>query len=233
MPGHNDIIPNDIVDIILFIRYNSSIETCYGIPVLSAEVELMKYTMTVKEAAGIWNVSERRVAYLCKEGRIDGAEKKGRSWQIPADAEKPADNRVRSGMYRKTEPEDKLPLPVGVSNYREAVQSYYYVDKTLLIEQVIESGSEVTLFTRPRCFGKSLNMRMLKNFLEVGTDKSLFDGLYISKNEKLCEKYMGKYPVISISLKGVDADSYSKAKAQIVKIINKEARRYRFMLESE
>ena len=130
--------------------------------------------------------------------------------------------------------EQKLKLPVGIDRFDKIrVDGYYYVDKTMLIEQVIESGSEVTLFTRPRRFGKSLNMSMLKNFLEIGTDKSLFDGLYISKNEKLCEKYMGKYPVISISLKGVDADSYSKAKAQIVKIINKEARRYRFMLESE
>ena len=125
--------------------------------------------------------------------------------------------------------ENQFMLPIGIEDFKEIrEEGYYYVDKTALIEQVLEKRSKVTLFTRPRRFGKSLNMSMLKRFFEIGTDPSLFEGLHISKNAALCERYMGKYPVIAISLKGVDADSYEKAKAQLIKIINKEARRYRF-----
>ena len=125
----------------------------------------------------------------------------------------------------------KRKLPVGLDNFKKLRQgNYYYVDKTALIEQVLETGSEVTLFTRPRRFGKSLNISMLQHFLEIGTDPALFDGLHISENTDLCKKYMGKYPVISISLKGVDANSFSKAKLELAKVINREARRYRFLL---
>ena len=127
-----------------------------------------------------------------------------------------------------------LNIPVGISNFTEIrSNNYYYVDKTALIEQVLDKRSKVTLFTRPRRFGKTLNMSMLRYFFETGTDSKLFNGLYISQNAELCEKYMGKYPVIAISLKGVDADSYTKAKAQIIKIINREARRHRLLLKSE
>ena len=125
-------------------------------------------------------------------------------------------------------------LPTGIEDFKEIrTDGYYYVDKTAFIEQVFDKRSKVTLFTRPRRFGKTLNMSMLRYFFETGTDSKLFNGLYISQNAELCEKYMGKYPVIAISLKGVDADSYTKAKAQIIKIINREARRHRFLLKSE
>ena len=125
-------------------------------------------------------------------------------------------------------------LPTGIEDFKEIrTDGYYYVDKTALIEQVLDKRSKVTLFTRPRRFGKTLNMSMLRYFFETGTDSKLFNGLHISQNTELCEKYMGKYPVIAISLKGVDADSYTKAKAQIIKIINREARRHRFLLKSE
>ena len=98
-------------------------------------------------------------------------------------------------------------LPVGIDSFEKLRSgNYYYVDKTMLIEQVLEKGSEVILFTRPRRFGKSLNMSMLKSFFEIGTDPSLFDGLYISQKTTMCKQHMGKYPVISISLKGVDID---------------------------
>lgn len=127
---------------------------------------------------------------------------------------------------------NQLRLPVGIEDFKEIREKgYYYVDKTALIEQVLEEGSKVTLFTRPRRFGKSLNMSMLQRFFEIGTDSVLFDGLHIAQNAELCDMHMGKYPVIAISLKGMDADSYEKAKSQLVKIINKEARRYRFLLE--
>ena len=130
--------------------------------------------------------------------------------------------------------DNKLMLPTGIEDFKEIrTDGYYYVDKTALIEQVLDKRSKVTLFTRPRRFGKTLNMSMLRYFFEIGTDSKLFNGLYISQNAELCEKYMGKYPVITISLKGVGADSYPKAKAQIIKIINREARRHRFLLKSE
>ena len=125
-------------------------------------------------------------------------------------------------------------LPVGIDQFEKLREGgYYYVDKTELIEQVIEEGCEVTLFTRPRRFGKTLNMSMLQYFFEIGMDPTLFDGLYIAQNKDLCDTYMGRYPVVSISLKGVDADSYEKARAQLIRIINKEARRHRALLEDE
>ena len=130
--------------------------------------------------------------------------------------------------------DNKLMLSTGIEDFKEIrIDGYYYVDKTALIEQVLDKRSKVTLFTRPRRFGKTLNMSMLRYFFETGTDSKLFNGLYISQNAELCEKYMGKYPVIAISLKGVDADSYTKAKAQIIKIINREARHHRLLLKSE
>ena len=108
-------------------------------------------------------------------------------------------------------------LPVGIDQFEKLREGgYYYVDKTELIEQVIEEGCEVTLFTRPRRFGKTLNMSMLRYFFEIGTDVKLFEELFIAQNHELCEKYMGKYPVVSISLKSINADSYSKAKAQLI-----------------
>lgn len=127
----------------------------------------------------------------------------------------------------------KAKLPTGIDDFQKIrTNNYYYVDKTAVIEQVLENGSEVTLFTRPRRFGKSLNMSMMQCFFEAGADASLFENLYISKNAELCEQYLGQYPVISISLKGIDADSYAQARAQIVKTMNREARRFQFLLES-
>ena len=128
----------------------------------------------------------------------------------------------------------KIPLPTGIDDFKKLrSNNNYYIDKTILIEQVVETRSEVTLFTRPRRFGKSLNMSMLQSFFEIGTDPSLFDNLYISKNTDLCEKYLGKYPVIFISLKGIDADSYEKARAQLIRTLNREARKFQFLLESD
>lgn len=129
--------------------------------------------------------------------------------------------------------ENQFMLPIGIEDFKEIrEEGYYYVDKTALIEQVLEKRSKVTLFTRPRRFGKSLNMSMLKRFFEIGTDPSLFEGLHISKNAALCERYMGKYPVIAISLKGVDAASYQEAVVQLVEIINQSAASFQFLQNS-
>ena len=124
-------------------------------------------------------------------------------------------------------------LPVGIENFAEIQKNnFYYVDKTKLIEDLLAGWSKANLFVRPRRFGKSLNMSMLKSFFEMDCDRSLFDGLYIAKNTELCDEYMGKFPVLSISLKSINADSYEKAKALFIRLINAEARRLQFLLES-
>ena len=127
-----------------------------------------------------------------------------------------------------------LKLPVGIDNFEKIRKSgFYYIDKTKLIEQLLQNWGEVNLFTRPRRFGKTLNMSMLRNFFEIGTDKSLFDGLYIADNKELCDEYMGKYPVIFISLKDVDGHTYEDAFDALVQIIGNEASRFYFLLESD
>lgn len=125
-------------------------------------------------------------------------------------------------------------LPVGLENFQEIEKSgFYYVDKTKLIEQLFENWSKVNLFTRPRRFGKTLNMSMLKSFFEIGADRTLFDGLYISRNQKLCEEYMGKYPVIFLSLKGIDGLSFEAVKYRLTELIGVEAERFAFLADSE
>ena len=127
-----------------------------------------------------------------------------------------------------------LKLPVGIDDFRKLRESsFYYVDKTRLIEQLLLNWSEVTLFTRPRRFGKTLNMSMLKSFFEIGTDKSLFDGLYISGNKELCDEYMGKYPVIFLSFKGVEGLTYDEAFDAFVRVIGKEISRVSFLADSD
>lgn len=127
-----------------------------------------------------------------------------------------------------------LKLPVGIDDFRKLREShFYYVDKTRLIEQLLLNWSEVTLFTRPRRFGKTLNMSMLKSFFDIGTDKALFDVLYISGNKELCDEYMGKYPVIFLSLKGVEGLTYEEAFEAFVRIMGKEVNRVSFLADSD
>lgn len=130
--------------------------------------------------------------------------------------------------------ENTLKLPAGIEDFKEIrKRGYYYVDKSKLIEQLVEVGGKVTLFTRPRRFGKTLNMSMLRSFFETGADASLFDGLYISGNKELCDEYMGKYPVIFLSLKDVDGLKYENAKYRIMELIGREAERYFFLGDSD
>ena len=127
-----------------------------------------------------------------------------------------------------------LMLPVGYENFADIrQQGFYYVDKTALIEQLLSNKGMVNLFTRPRRFGKTLTMSMLRYFFEIGTDTKLFDGLYIAKNEKLCEAYLGKYPVISISIKDVDGFTFDKAMYSLVEVIANEAGRFLYLLDSD
>ena len=117
-------------------------------------------------------------------------------------------------------------LPVGIEDFEKIRrEGFYYVDKTGLIRSLLSEWAEVTLFTRPRRFGKSLNMSMLRTFFEIGHDKSLFEGLKIAEETELCQQYMGKFPVVSITLRGVGMDSYEVSRDMIVRIINREASR--------
>ena len=123
-----------------------------------------------------------------------------------------------------------LKLPVGIDNFEKIRRNgFYYVDKTSLIEQLFSNWGEVNLFTRPRRFGKTLNMSMLKYFFEIGTDRSLFDGHHISSNEKICSEHMGKYPVIFLSLKNAEGLNFDTAKYQMVELIAREAERFPFL----
>ena len=127
-----------------------------------------------------------------------------------------------------------LNLPVGIENFEEIRQlGFYYIDKTRLIEQLLQGWGKVTLFTRPRRFGKTLNMSMLKSFFEIGTDKSLFEGLYISGNKELCDEYMGKYPVIFLSLKGVDGLDFTTARRMLCAILKNEFDRHYYLKTSD
>lgn len=130
--------------------------------------------------------------------------------------------------------EEKKRLPVGLENFEQIINdNYYYVDKTGLISELLRNGGMVNLFTRPRRFGKTLNMSMLEHFFSIERDQSIFDGLEISKDAKLCEAYMGKYPVISISLKGINAATYKDAFDFAVQIMKDVAATMQFLLESE
>lgn len=127
-----------------------------------------------------------------------------------------------------------LKTPVGIDDFKDIrKQGFYYIDKTKLIEQIILNWGKVNLFTRPRRFGKTLNMSMLKSFFEIGTDVSLFDGLYISKNKELCNEHMGKYPVIFLTLKGVDGSCFEDARYRLTELIGLEAERFDFLTQSE
>ena len=127
-----------------------------------------------------------------------------------------------------------LKLPVGIENFKEIrIEGFYYVDKTKLIKQLLEQWGKVNLFTRPRRFGKTLNMSMLQCFFEIGTDPALFDGLFISQNKDLCETYLGKFPVIFLSLKNVDGLTFDEARYHLSELIGMEAERFQFLLDSD
>lgn len=185
----------------------------------------MANVISVKEAAMRWELAERTVRGLCIGGKIPGAIKNGRSWLIPANAEKPVDNRIKTGAYVRAKSRPKhLPLPVGVSDYRLASTEYYYIDKTMMLKDFIDERPMVTLFTRPRRFGKTLNMDMLRTFFE----KTNEDTSKYFKDKKIWEQgeyyrsFQGKYPVIFITLKDVKHNSWNNTFANIGSIISSE-----------
>ena len=190
---------------------------------------------TCKEMAAIWNVTERTVSAFCKEGKIPGAVKNGKSWQIPDDAEKPVDGRISTGRYRKRDSRTGTkPLPIGISNYVRAQAEYYYVDKTMLIKEFLDQKPLVSLFTRPRRFGKTLNMDMIRVFFEISDeDTSRF---FSDKNIWKCGSeyriHQGKYPVIFLTFKDVKFDSWEETLAKIRDLLQTEYGRHRELLDS-
>lgn len=185
----------------------------------------MTNTISVKEAARQWNLTERRVSALCKDGTIKGAFKKGRSWQIPSDTKKPQDRRIKSGAYRKNAHLQRLPLPIGISDYCLASSEYYYIDKTMMVKDFIDERPMVSLFTRPRRFGKTLNMDMLRTFFEkTDEDTSIYfrDKKIWSCGQKYRD-YQGKYPVIFITFKDIKFNTWEETFEAIKELFVKEA----------
>ena len=185
----------------------------------------MQRMMSTKEAASLWNISDRQVSKLCGEGKIKGAVKKGRTWAIPVGTEKPTDGRIKPASSLR---QPNLPLPIGISDYRLASTEYYYVDKTMMIKDFLDERPMVSLFTRPRRFGKTLNMDMLRTFFEkTDEDTSVY---FKNKNIWACgEKYrshQGKYPVIFLSFKDIKCDTWEETFDAIKDLFFKEASRH-------
>ncbi len=184
---------------------------------------------TCKEMSAVWGISERRVTEFCKEGKIPGAVKIGKQWQIPEDAERPADKRVVNGRYVKAHNEkEKKPLPVGISDYIRAQSEYYYVDKTLLIKEILDRKAFVSLFTRPRRFGKTLNMDMLRVFFEISDENTgrYFENKAIWKSGERYRNHQGKYPVIFLTFKDVKYASWEATFAKISGLLQEEFGRH-------
>ena len=217
----------------------------------------MEGTISVKEAAKKWNLTERRVSGMCQKGNIPGAVKSGRNWKIPANAERPTDKRIKTGAYirqdrreylresspwkqtedqlknQKATPPEYLPLPVGVSDYRLASSEYYYIDKTLMLKDIIDERSMVILFTRPRRFGKTLNMDMIRTFFEKNdedTSKYFKDKMIWSQGE-LYRSYQGRFPVIFITLKDAKHTSWENTFESLGSVISSEYRRHSELLK--
>ena len=193
---------------------------------------------TCKEKALEWNVSPRSVNDMCKKGRIQGAIKEKGSWLIPDDAPKPMDGRVSNGKYIKKNMVAKAEvksLPIGISDYVRAQEEYYYVDKTLLIKEFLDKKPLVSLFTRPRRFGKTLNMDMLRVFFEI-SDKNT-SKYFADKNIWQCgEEYrshQGKYPVIFLTFKDVKFDTWDATIDKIRGLLQEEYGRHQELLNSD
>lgn len=191
---------------------------------------------TCKEMALIWNVTERSVTKFCNEGKIPGAMKLGKSWAIPDDAKKPVDGRVSSGKYvKKRDNGEKKPLPIGISDYVRAQSEYYYVDKTLLIKDFLDRKPLVSLFTRPRRFGKTLNMDMLRVFFEISKENTgkHFEDKAIWKCGEEYRSHQGKYPVIFLTFKDVKFDTWEATIDKIKGLLQEEYGRHQELLASD
>ena len=190
---------------------------------------------TCKQLAIEWGLTERNINYLCKAGKINGAIKVGRSWQIPDDATKPVDGRLSSGKYvKKVSREGMKSLPIGISDYVRAQADYYYVDKTLLIKEFLDRKPLVSLFTRPRRFGKTLNMDMLRVFFEISEEDT--SKYFVDKAIWRCgmeyRNHQGKYPVVFLTFKDVKFDSWETTLDKIGNLLQEEFGRHQELAAS-
>ena len=191
---------------------------------------------TCKEKALEWGVSPRSVNEMCKKGKIQGAIKEKGAWVIPDDAEKPMDGRISTGKYvKKTSNTELKSLPIGISDYVRAQAEYYYVDKTLLIKEFLDKKPLVSLFTRPRRFGKTLNMDMLRVFFEISdedTSKYFVDKAIWKCGEEY-RSHQGKYPVIFLTFKDVKFDSWEATLEKIRGLLQEEYGRHQELMNSD
>lgn len=191
---------------------------------------------TCKQLSLEWGLSERTVNDLCKKGKIDGAIKVGRMWQIPDEAEKPVDGRISSGKYiKKAASSGMKPLPIGISDYVRAQSEYYYVDKTLLIKEFLDQKPLVSLFTRPRRFGKTLNMDMLRVFFEISEEDTsrYFTDKAIWKCGEEYRSHQGKYPVIFLTFKDVKFGTWEATIDKIKGLLQEEYGRHQELTNSD
>lgn len=192
--------------------------------------------MYCREKAIEWGVSERTVNDMCKKGKIKGAVKSNGRWNIPDDAVKPVDGRISSGRYLKADaPKVIKSLPIGISDYIRAQSEYYYVDKTLLIKEFLDKKPLVSLFTRPRRFGKTLNMDMLRVFFELSDEDTskYFADKKIWKCGKEYRAHQGQYPVIFLTFKDVKFDTWEATLDKVSGLLQEEYGRHRELLESD
>ena len=195
----------------------------------------MERWMTVNEAAERWNVPKQQVTRYCRAGRVTGAIKNGHAWMIPAEAQKPENLRKQTRIQAPAKVTVKRPLPIGVSDFRIACDEYYYIDKTLLIKDFIDERPIVSLFTRPRRFGKTLTMDMLRTFFEK-TDENTTK-YFVDKKIWACgeeyRKYQGRYPVIFLTFKDVKCETWGETYDLISQLITQEFRRHSELAASD
>lgn len=189
--------------------------------------------LTVYEIAEIWHVTPSQVTRYCRQGRIEGAKKLNNVWFIPENAAKP-ERAKKSEKITEHHSGMRRPLPIGVSNYIDACSNYYYIDKTLIIKECIDERAKVSLFTRPRRFGKTLTMDMMKTFFEISSeDHSVyFKDKAIWNCGEVYRSYMGQYPVIYISFKDIKCNTWGETYQLIKKIISLEFERHKELAES-
>lgn len=207
--------------VILMAEYNSGENT-------------MERMMSIKEIAQRWGISERRINELCRNGRIPGAMKEGKCWKIPASAEKPMDQREKRPRNDPSLSVKKLPIPIGVTDYRNVTTNYYYVDKTLMIRDFIDARPQVVLYTRPRRFGKTLTMDMLRTFFELSEEDT---SIYF-RDKKIWDcgaeyrSYQGRYPVVYITFKDVKCANWEDTRDYIAKLLSIEFDRHKELQSS-
>ena len=182
-----------------------------------------------------WNRSKRAINDLCNKGKIPGAIKEGRKWLIPDDAVRPVDKRVSSGKYAKKKAANNKSLPIGISDYVRAQADYYYVDKTLLIKEFLDQKPLVSLFTRPRRFGKTLNMDMLRVFFEISEEDTskYFENKAIWRCGEEYRRQQGQYPVVFLTFKDVKFDSWKATLDKIKDLLQEEFGRHQEIADSD